>query len=90
MYNLMQDFIQNFNLDILYQTYTQMINKYSDQFGFNITTCTKPSYTPLLKHINPYYTKKEIIYIALNTNLIKIDDISEKLKAPEGYINKSL
>ena len=66
---LMKDFLSQFDIDQLYKSYIDTFTKYSPQFGNLITECSKPSFNNVFTHINPYYTRKELINLALNMNL---------------------
>jgi hypothetical protein len=68
------EFLNNYILDILEQTYLYLLYYYSDKFGKNITTCPKPSFIPYLLTTTPYYTRSELINLALNQNIIKPSD----------------
>ncbi|ARF11048.1 ADP-ribosyltransferase exoenzyme domain protein [Hokovirus HKV1] len=76
---LMTDFLSQFDLDILQNTYVYTIYYYSKQIGQNLTICVKPSFLPHFKHIQPYYTKDELIKMGLNMNIIKLSDINKNL-----------
>lgn len=78
----MLDFLENFNIKILYKTYIYLFYKYSNEVGKNITLCEKPSFIPYYKHIKPYYSRSELINLALNMEII----IPNKIK----YENKNL
>ena len=56
-----------------------MINDHNEFMGFNLGTCIKPSFTPSLKHIKPYYTSKELIFNGLNNGILHLNDISENI-----------
>lgn len=68
---LMLEFLSSFDLDILQDTYVKVFYFSSNEVGKNITVCTKPSFLPHFKHINPYYTRAELINLALNMEIIK-------------------
>lgn len=70
---LMIDFLENFNLDILYQTYMKIFYLYSNEVGKAITICKRPSFIQHYIHIKPYYSRSEIINMALNMG-IKLED----------------
>ena len=65
-------FIKNYNFDILFNTYLHIIYKNSNQIGKNITFCHRSSFLQYASS-PPYYTRSEIINMALNLNLIKSD-----------------
>jgi hypothetical protein len=67
--NLIQTFIEQFDLTTLFDTYVNVFYKYSDFAGKGMTLCKRPSFIPQSKHITPYYTKNEVIAIALNMGI---------------------
>lgn len=69
--DLMLDFLKSFDINTLQTTYIKAFYYYSDEVGKNITICIRPSFLPHFKHINPYYTRSELINLALNMELIK-------------------
>ena len=74
-YTLMLDFMQNFDLSILEDTYYRMIYKYSEELGKNIIFCKRPSFNKYIHNTKPYYTSTEIINLALNMGIsVKLDD----------------
>ena len=73
---LMKEYLNNFDINILEETYIKVLYKYSNQIGKQITVCNRPSFTPQLTHIRPYYTRNEVINMALN--LEKIEKIETK------------
>lgn len=70
-------FLSNFNLKILYNTYIKLF--YLNQpHTKDLTNCFKPSFIAFLTS-KPYYTKSELINLALNMNLkIDINNIETK------------
>jgi len=66
------NFLKNYNFDTLFNTYLRVIYTHSNQIGKNITYCRRLTYLPYLK-ISPYYTRSEIINMALNMKIIKSD-----------------
>ena len=69
------DFLQNFDLKILEDTYYRMIYKYSEELGKNIIFCKRPSFNKYIHNSKPYYTSTEVINMALNMgNKIDIND----------------
>ena len=71
-YELMLEFMTNFDIKILEDTYYRMIYKYSEKFGKNIIFCKRPSFNKYIHNTKPYYTSTEIINLGLNMN-IKFD-----------------
>jgi hypothetical protein len=66
-------FMDNFDLQILEQTYIKTFYYQSNKVGRNFTLCIKPSFIPFI-NINPYYQRDELINLALNLKLIKEDN----------------
>ena len=66
------NFSKNYNYDILFNTYLRVIYTNSNQIGKNITYCRRLTYLPYLT-MSPYYSRSEIINMALNLKLIKSD-----------------
>jgi hypothetical protein len=82
--SLMISFLEQFDLGILEKTYMILFYSYSNEVGKNITLCTRPSFMNHLYHINPYYTRSELINMGLNLELIKFDNLyydKEKIKS---------
>lgn len=71
---LMIDFMNSFNMDELNTTYIKVFYYYSNEVGKDITMCKRPSFMPHFTHVTPYYTRKELINLALNMGLIKSSD----------------
>lgn len=69
--NLMLDFLKSFNQEILFDTYVKVFYSFANEVGKNITVCKRPSFSPYYRHINPYYTRSELINLALNMEKIK-------------------
>ena len=79
-YMLLIEFMESFDLDVLYNTYLKVFYKYSDFVGRNITICQNPSFMNQYYHLKPYLKKNEVINLALNMNLTpnkNIDDITD-------------
>lgn len=72
--NNMIMFLNYYNLDVLFNTYVSAIYFYSNKVGKNLTFCVRPSFVSTLKHITPYYTRSELINLALNMGIIKPDN----------------
>jgi len=72
---LMISFMENFDIDILQQNYQTTFYNYSNKVGKNITICIRPSFKPHFAHINPYYTRSELINLGLNMEIIKPSNI---------------
>lgn len=70
---LMIKFLRSFDLDLLEKTYVTVFYFYANEVGKNITTCQRPSFLPHFTHITPYYTRSEVINLALNMG-IKLED----------------
>lgn len=69
---LMTDFMSQFDMEILYETYLRIFYKFAPEFG-NITyTCIRRSFMPHKAHLRPYYTKDEVLKLGMNMELIKL------------------
>lgn len=67
--SLMISFLESFDLDLLYKTYITVFYLYANEVGKDITTCRRPSFLPHFTHIEPYYSRSEIINLALNMGI---------------------
>lgn len=76
--NVMIKFLESFDNVTLQNTYMRMFWLYSEEFGKKLTICKRPSFTYYLHHIQPYYTKQEMVNIALNLGIIKNEKISDE------------
>ena len=72
--DLMLEFLKSFDIDILETTYVKVFYFYANEVGKDITVCSRPSFMPHFTHLIPYYTRSEIINLALNMELIKPND----------------
>lgn len=68
-------FLEQFDLDVLYKTYVEAFYE-NEEISKNISVCVRPSFIPHFNHITPYYTRNEIIKIALNNNIIDNENIN--------------
>jgi hypothetical protein len=67
------DFLSNYDLPELEKTYLKI---FYQSFVLNsyITSCRRPSFKSGLDHIEPYYSSRELYYLAYDWNLIKSKD----------------
>jgi len=79
--------IENYNLETLIDTSYKTLYKYSTQLGLNISICKRNSYNKYLDHLNPYYSKLELIKLGQNMNLIKQNITLEDLLNREIHHN---
>jgi nitrogen regulatory protein PII-like uncharacterized protein len=89
---LMLDFMDQLDLDALQTTYIKIFYHYANQVGKNITVCLRPSFLPEFPHINPYYSRSELINMALNLEIIKPNPTyyeNEKLQALCNEVKKN-
>ena len=70
-YELMLTFLGYFDMDELYNTYVRVFYLYANEVGKSITICNRPSFMPHFLHIKPYYTRSEVINMALNMGIVK-------------------
>lgn len=70
-YDYFLNFLQNFNLDVYFRTYIDVLYNV-DELGGELTFKERNDYAPMkvLNHIKPYYTKSEILYYGLNNKII--------------------
>jgi hypothetical protein len=95
---LMTQFIKSYHIPTLFNTFVKVIYLYANKIGKNITSCKRPSFLSHFYHIKPYYSRSELINLALNMKLIdssnKYYDINmvEKLcdKIVKNDINASI
>jgi hypothetical protein len=78
------NFLSNFDLKILKETYTDAFLN-TNPTSRDLTSCVKPSYLPYQTYQSPYYTKSELISMALNLKIIK----NKKIK-PWAYSDTEL
>ena len=72
--DLMINFLNSFDIDTLFDTYVKVFYYYANDVGKDITICLRPSFKAYLSHITPYYTRSELINMALNMGIIKQSD----------------
>ena len=65
------EILKNYDISILYENSINTFFKYSPKFGLEISICKRNSFHPKMKHIIPYYTKKELLKLGMNMKLIK-------------------
>jgi hypothetical protein len=69
---LMIEFMSNFNIELMYSAYLNVFYKYSPEIGNLTYTCKRKSFIPHTGHLNPYYTKDEIIKLGMNQGIVMI------------------
>jgi hypothetical protein len=77
--------LDNYILDVLYETSINTFFKYSPKFGLDVSICKRNSFHPLFTHIPPYYTRTELIKLGLNMDVIKEVDRIELLDKDLHY-----
>lgn len=83
------DFLNNFDLTILKQTYQDAFLD-SNPTSKELTTCIRPSYLPYQKNYQtPYYTKSELVSMALNLRIIKLT-INDQIKLVKPWLYSKL
>jgi len=65
------EILKSYDITILYETSVNTFFKYSPKFGLEISICKRNSFNPKMKHITPYYSKKELLKLGKNMKLIK-------------------
>ncbi len=69
-YDNMIKIIDNYDLDYLEKTSYETLYRYSPDYGLSISICKRNSFHPYSFHLNPYYTKNELIKLGMNNKLI--------------------
>jgi hypothetical protein len=80
-YDNMLKIIDNYNLEYLEKTSYETLYRYSPDYGLSISICKRNSFHPYSFHLNPYYTKNELIKLGMNNKLIdtlKPSDLVDK------------
>ena len=72
-YNM--DIISNYIIEILEKTSTKVLYKSSYELGLSISICKRNSFNKFAKHLQPYYSKEELIKLGQNMGVI--DNISK-------------
>jgi hypothetical protein len=68
--NNMLDIIDNYDLETLEKTSYETLYRYSPDYGLSISICKRNSFHPFSFHLNPYYSKNELIKLGMNNKLI--------------------
>ena len=76
-YKIMLDIINNYDLNILIDTSYKTLYTYSPYLGLSISICKRNSFNKFSNHINPYYSKIELIKLGENMGI----KISKKEKS---------
>jgi len=71
---LILEFLNQLNLELLQATYLKIFYRYSPDIGNATYTCIRKSFVPHKGHLKPYYTKDEIIKLAMNIELITLPE----------------
>lgn len=72
--DLMINFMDQFDFNVLYDTYLNVFYKYAPEIGNKTYTCIRRSFIPHKGHLKPYYTKDEVLKLGMNMELIKIQE----------------
>jgi hypothetical protein len=73
--DLALNFMDNYDLDILKTTYLDIFYRYSPEISNSTFTCERKSFLTHKSHLKPYYTRDEIIKLALNMESIKLGNV---------------
>lgn len=88
---LMLEFMSYFDIQKLYDTYSRVFLLYAPEIGNKTYTCIRKSFIPHNSHLLPYYTKDEVIRLAMNNSLIEIphntsyDDFKDSISS-DSYV----
>jgi hypothetical protein len=78
-FKLMKEFLSNFDLKILEDTFYRTMYKNSPELGKNLLFCKRPSFNKFIHNSKPYYSKTEIINMSKNMGkTFEINKLSEK------------
>lgn len=66
------EFMNQFDLKILYDTYLSVFYRYAPEIGNSTYTCIRRSFITHSGHLKPYYTKDDTIKLGMNMGLIRI------------------
>ncbi|VBB18412.1 ADP-ribosyltransferase exoenzyme domain protein [Yasminevirus sp. GU-2018] len=72
--DLLTEFMGQFDLTVLYDTYLNVFYRYAPEIGNATYTCIRRSFIPHKGHLKPYYTKDEVLKLGMNMELIKIPE----------------
>ena len=76
-FKLMKQFLSNFNLKLLEDTFYRTMYKSSPELGRNLLFCKRPSFNKYIHNSKPYYTKTEIVNMARNMGIeINLKELS--------------
>ena len=68
------ELLNNYNIEILYETSLKTVFKNSSELGLSISICKRNSFNKFFNHITPYYSRDELIKLGLNMGVIKEKD----------------
>jgi|SaaInlStandDraft_2_1057019.scaffolds.fasta_scaffold13156_2 hypothetical protein len=74
-YNL--NIINNYDIDILYETSIKTLYKNSSEIGLQISICKRNSFNKYFYHNKPYYSRDELINLGLNMKVIKEKELEK-------------
>jgi hypothetical protein len=78
-FKLMMDFLSNYDLKILEDTFFRTMYKNSPELGKNLLFCKRPSFNKFIHNSKPYYSKTEIINMTRNMGIeLDVKNISDK------------
>ena len=69
---LMLEFMSYFDLEVLFNTYLRVFYLYAPEISNQTYTCLRKSFIPHKAHLLPYYTRDEVIRLAMNNGIISI------------------
>ena len=79
-FKLMKQFLSNYDLKILEDTFYRTMYKSSPELGRNLLFCKRPSFNKFIHNSKPYYTKTEVVNMARNMGIeVNISQLSEKV-----------
>jgi hypothetical protein len=66
-------FLDQFDIDILFSSYTKAFYLSAQEQGQNLTNCIRLSYSKMTKHLTPFYRKQELINLGMNLGILGSD-----------------
>jgi hypothetical protein len=72
--DLMIEFLDQFDNEMLYNTYLNIFYRYAPEIGNATYTCIRKSFMPHKNHLKPYYTRDEVIKLGMNMDMIHVPD----------------
>lgn len=86
--DLMLEFMDQFDKDVLYSTYLNVFYRYAPEIGNATYTCIRKSFIPHKSHLKPYYTRDEVIKLGMNMDLVHVPEKTSYADFKDGLTKK--